>query len=84
MEGIREGGDLGFRRTWNDAVVGKNKHGNGVVLVPFQAFKRRCFQAYQGRRLGVVQDAVHVPWRHAAGAVQGATLASFLMPFRRH
>ena len=31
-----------------------------------------------------IEGAVHAPWMHTAGAVQGATSASFLMPFRRH
>ena len=31
-----------------------------------------------------IEGVVHVPWRHAAGAVQGATSTSFLTPFRRH
>ena len=29
-----------------------------------------------------IEGVVHTPWRHAAGAVQGATPASFLTPFR--
>ena len=31
-----------------------------------------------------IEGVVHAPWRHAAGAVQGATSASFLTPFRHH
>ena len=31
-----------------------------------------------------IEGAVHAPWRHAVGAVQGVTSVSFLTPFRRH